>query len=89
VQKYGKMLLLLSAATLISNVAFATPPGGSTSTGTTYTYNSAACSVSPTTPKDKKCHCNNGWGNGGDCTNPGSPHGNEEQKGTKTESKDR
>jgi hypothetical protein len=88
-KKYGKRLLFSLAATLLSNVAFANPPGGSTSTTTPNVYNSAMCSVSTTTPKDKKCHCNNGWGNGGDCTNPGSPHGNEEQKSTKTKSKDR
>jgi len=48
------------------------------------------CSMSPITPDEKeKCHCNNGWGNGGDCTNPGSFSGNTAQETTKSQSIDR
>jgi hypothetical protein len=32
---------------------------------------------------------NNGWGNGGDTTNPGSFHGNSTQEGSKSASVDR
>ncbi|MHB2169140.1 hypothetical protein [Alsobacter sp. R-9] len=31
-----------------------------------------------------KVRCDNGWGNGADCTNPGSPKGNDRERESKT-----
>lgn len=31
-----------------------------------------------------KVRCDNGWGNGADCTNPGSPRGNDRERESKT-----
>lgn len=55
---------------------------------TTYTYTDLLCCYCPPSPPPPTTtlKANNGWGNGGDPTNPGSPNGTLAQSTTKLDS---